>query len=164
MSAIVLHAPVITRPANVTAYTINDVVAGNAIVAPQVMANASLAANGFFTLTGIRVNTDLSTFQGLIRVHFWKASVTVAVDNAAFAYGGAAAVDEPNYQSYVDLLAFATEDATSTLATANGPDRLIKIIECDVTKSFYFAFEMKGGVSVAPASGQKFMPHFEGIQ
>lgn len=164
MAAIVLRAPVITRPANITAYSLNDVVAGNGVVVPQQMANASLAASGFVTLNGMVINTDQSTCQLMLRVHFWKASVTLAADNAAFVYGGVAGADETNYQGYLDMMAFGTEDAASTLATAISPDKSMKIIECATDKSFWFAFEAKGGVSVAPASGQKFMPRFELFQ
>lgn len=160
-------AVALTRPANVTAYTANGVGLANATaaaVASQI-AGFAASASGTALLAGISCNTNLSTCQYTVRLHFFKAQPTTAInDNATF---NILTADDANYHGWFDMPGFATRGASSTTAsTSVDATQIMKAMKSDGSNVLWVMFEIINGFNTpaAPASGQTFAWLFEVVQ
>lgn len=99
----------ITRPANTTAYTIGDIVAGNGILVP-----IAFSVQGAGEIIQVALETNLDTVTlGLFRVHFFTASFVTPADNAPFT---ALHANRAAYLGYTDLPTLVTDAAGSGAA------------------------------------------------
>lgn len=105
-------AQTVTRPANTTAYSVNDAI-GTATT--HVVQLDSALRTGVFTgyVTKAVLETSQAACVAQIRVHLFRSAPTAIVDNAALAI---LIADESNYLGFFDMPAFAQEGAGSTAA------------------------------------------------
>jgi len=144
----------IARPDNTTNYTAGDVIgvaksgtpadAGSAI---HTLSNAG-PSGGFVLIQSVSLVVGLSVVtsgMGGFRVHFYNASPTAILDNAAY---NLVSDDVSAYMGFVDLA--APQDLGSTLYTqADYLGKLIKLAAAST--SLYAQIETRNGFT--PASG-----------
>lgn len=105
-------AVTITRPSNATAYTAGDVIGdtnGSAIITLSSIGPSA----GYVLIQSVRLmigNTSVPSGMGAFRLHFYTASPTAIVDNAAF---DLVSGEVANYAGFVDLP--TPQDLGSTL-------------------------------------------------
>lgn len=109
----------ITRPADTTAYAINDVISSST-TAPAVqiidLATAGVEAGGSGYLVKLRALTNNKNWTGRLRLHLYRSAITPPNDNTPFALLWA---NRANRIGSIDLPAFNTADnATSDAANA----------------------------------------------
>jgi len=104
----------LTRPADTTAYAVNDVIS-NSTTAPTAiifdMATAGVEAGGSGYLVKLRALTNLKTWTGRLRIHLYKTVIVPGNDNSAF---GLLWANRANRIAYIDVPAFSTADATAS--------------------------------------------------
>lgn len=141
-------AVTVTRPSNTTAYTAGDVVgdtSGSAIITLS-----NIGPTGGFVLiqSASLVFSDTAVISGMgaYRLHFYNASPTAIVDNAAF---DLVSGERSSYVGYID---FATPvDFGSSLYTqVDFPGRLIQLASGSST--LFAELETKGAYTPASAS------------
>ena len=147
-----------TRPADTTAYAVNDVVSNStSTTTPMTLAAVGIinssggAAAGY--ITKVRLVTDNKAFTAQCRVWFFNStSITVAADNAAF---GPKWADRSARIGYVDLPTLAPEDSTaSDCAEATAADQRVPFTCATNVNTLYAVIETK--TASTPASGQLF--------
>lgn len=111
-----------TRPADTTAYAAGDVLApatGGGMVA---LANCANFNGGSGKITDVVIECNLATVTlGTFRVHFFNATHTTAVDNAAFItfHANAAA-----YQGTCDTTILVADNASAVAAVARNSGKI----------------------------------------
>ena len=138
-----------TRPADTTAYAINDVV-GPSAAAVQEFASAFRSNGNSGYVVRAQLFTDQSANVALFRLYLYSVTPSAIADNSPFTllYANAA-----NHIGYIDFPAMATEGAGSTAAVslwsgqiaalaAGGDDKIFGVL---VAKSVF-----------TPASAQQF--------
>lgn len=147
-------AVTITRPSNTTTYNAGDVIgvadsgtpanAGSAIITLPSIG----PSGGYILVQSVRLmigNTSAPAGMGAFRLHFYTASPTAILDNAAF---DLVSGEVSSYAGYVDLPAL--QDFGSILMTqADYPGTLIKLAAASTT--LFAELETRGGYQ--PASG-----------
>jgi hypothetical protein len=147
-------AVTITRPSNTTGYTAGDVIGiadsgtpANAGSAIHTLTNIG-PSGGWVLVQSVRLMIGLSAVtsgMGAFRLHFYTASPTAILDNAAF---NLASGEVASYAGYVDLP--TPQDFGSTLYTqADYPGTLIKL--ASASTSLFCELETRGAYT--PASG-----------
>jgi hypothetical protein len=146
-----------TRPANATAYAINQAVNTNVTTGTVItFANMSRLASSFSYIVAAKLATDLSTCTGQFRLHLYSANtMTIPVDGAAFQFKYA---DIGIYLGYIDFNQFQTEGAGTNLAAYAVDDAIRKAVLTDASSQVYGLLEAKGAIPTA--SGQNFAVSF----
>lgn len=157
MANVIILPTLLTRPADTNIYAVGDGIA--ALTATAVMQELPAfagAAGGTAFLVGMQVVTNMATCQGGIRVHFYNAlgvsAAGIIEDNAVYTLLTA---DQALYQGFIDLPAFNTEDASSTVAVAFDKGLSVPLTSEAGTNKVYFQFELKTG-AFTPTSAQTF--------
>lgn len=104
----------LTRPADTTAYAVNDVISSSTTAPDAIifdMANAGVEAGGSGYLVKLRALTNKKDWTGKLRIHLYKAAIIPPNDNSLFALLWA---NRANRISYIDVPAFTTADATTS--------------------------------------------------
>lgn len=141
-----------TRPADTTAYAVNDTVS-NSTSAPTLLTFTSIgrAAGGSGLIVKARLMTDQAACVAQFRLHlFVNNTPTVPNDNSAFTllYSNAAL-----RIGSIDMPALNTEGSGSTAANSMRDDLTLAFNLTD-TANIYVILETK--TAFTPASGQKF--------
>lgn len=141
-----------TRPADVTAYAVNDVVA-NSTSSPTLMeftgcANAN-AGQGY--IVKARLMTDQKTCTARFRLAFYHTAPTAINDNAAKTMLFA---NKDKLIGRIDLDATATEDATNSTGASVQSTTLLPYVLASGSTSIYCILSTLDAFT--PASGQQF--------
>jgi|SRR6478609_819462 len=143
----------LTRPADTTTYTANDVIANatsGAIMIPFAAISRINQGSGY--ITKIRCVTDQKACVARLRLHIFNVSNIAQQDNAAYALTYANFVSKIGV---VDLPPFSTEDATaSNCAEAMNADIRLAFKCAAASSALYVIAETRDGFS--PANAQKF--------
>jgi hypothetical protein len=143
-----------TRPANVTAYTIGDIVSNDvdaADLVPLTFANVCRRRGGG-VIRKVRLSTSKQDCVAALRLHLYRAAPTgLAGDNAAFQHKSENAV---SYLGSIDLAALSTAVGVSTTAETTKQDLNFPFTTADLETSLYGILEDRTGFT--PASGQTF--------
>lgn len=142
----------LTRPADTTAYAINDVVS-NSTTSPTVLtfSNVARVNAGSGYIVKARILTDQKANVAAFRLHLFHTSPTATNDNAAYPllYANAA-----NRIGYIDFPAMNTEDATTSTAANTLWTGQLHFVCASASRDIYGVLETK--TVFTPASGQKF--------
>lgn len=139
-----------TRPANTTAYAVNDVV-GPAVAAVQSFTLARVNAGSGYVVKG-KLMTDQAACVAQMRLHLFTAAPTAIADNSPFTLLYA---DAATYMGYLDFPALDDEGAGSTGAQATWVDQPFPFVAGAGTQIVYGVLVTK--TAFTPASGQKFL-------
>lgn len=139
------------RPADTTAYAINDAVA-NSTSAPTILtfANAGRVIGGSGYIVKAELCTDQAACVAAFRLHLFTASVTPYNDNAAYT---ALYANRASRVGYIDFPAVSQEGSGSTSAFALWIGQLLYVCDASAT-SLYGLLETK--TAFTPASAQNF--------
>lgn len=106
------------RPADVTAYTIGDLIANSTTggsVTPMTFADVAASSGGKGLIRAVKIDKT-GTATATVRAHFWSASPTTATgDNAAFA------PIKAGYLGYIDVILAAFSDGAVGLGLGEVP-------------------------------------------
>lgn len=145
----------LTRPANTTAYTANDVVSDSASASTLLdFANFARVNAGTGYITGARIVTDKKSITPRLRVHLYNASTpTVAADNAAWRDSYA---DDSKYIGWIDMPSMTTGADTTNSDTSKTLDFTMRLpFTCAAgTRSVFVLLETLDAFT--PASAEKF--------
>jgi hypothetical protein len=146
-----------TRPANATAYALNQSVNTNVTTGTVItFANMSRLASSVSYIVAAKLATDLSTCAGQFRLHLYSANtMTIPADGAAFQFKFA---DIGIYIGYIDFVTLQTEGAGTSLAAYAVDDAIRKAVLTDASSQVYGLLEAKGAIPTA--SGQNFAISF----
>jgi len=139
------------RPADTTAYAINDAVA-NSTSAPTILtfANAGRVIGGSGYIVKAELCTDQAACVAAFRLHLFTTSVTPCNDNAAYT---ALYANRASRVGYIDFPAVSQEGSGSTSAFALWLGQLLYVCDASAT-SLYGLLETK--TAFTPASAQNF--------
>jgi len=139
------------RPADTTAYAINDAVS-DSTSAPTILtfANAARANGGSGYIVKAELCTDQAACVAAFRLHLFTTIVTPYNDNAAYT---ALYANRASRVGYIDFPAVAQEGAGSTSAFALWLGQLLYVCDAAAT-SLYGLLETKS--IFTPASAQAF--------
>lgn len=142
-----------TRPADTTAYGINDVVSDStSATTMQEIANAGRVSGGSGYIVGIRIATDKKSITPQLRIHLFNTSgATLSVDNANWQDKYA---DVAKRIAYYDMPAMTTGADTTNSDMSRTVDMTMRIPYICTATSLYFVLETL--TAFTPASGQKF--------
>jgi hypothetical protein len=146
-----------TRPANATAYALNQSVNTNVTTGTVItFANMSRLASSVSYIVAAKLATDLSTCAGQFRLHLYSANtMTIPADGAAFQFKFS---DIGIYIGYIDFVTLQTEGAGTALAAYAVDDAIRKAVLTDASSQVYGLLEAKGAIPTA--SGQNFAISF----
>ena len=102
------------RPADTTAYAVNDVVSSSTSAPVAIifdLATAGVPAGGSGYLVKLRALTNNKNWTARLRIHLYKSAITPGNDNSAF---GLLWANRANRIGQIDLPAFNTADATAS--------------------------------------------------
>jgi len=146
---------VFTRPANVTAYTANDVVSNNATTTtPLLIQNIFRVASGSGYLSCIKLSTNLKSITPRFRVHLFNVNTaTVSADNASYKELYA---DVSKRVKYFDLPAMTTAvDTTNSDMSRAILDNINSLfVAASASRDLYAVLECLDAFT--PVSGQSF--------
>lgn len=145
----------LTRPADTTAYTANDVVSNATdTTTPLVLANFGRLAGASGYIVGAKLTTNLKSITPRFRVHLFNVNTaTVAADNAAYKEVYA---DISKRISSFDLAAMSTGADTTNSDMSRSMDMTLRIpfVLAAASTTAYAVLETLDGFT--PASGEKF--------
>lgn len=161
-------AAVLTRPANVIAYSQYDLIADSVSAAAATpFPNAVRAAGEGFRAERFRLRSNNPLAKGIsIRGHVWRLNPTLSVqDNAIFNTGGLDTLGVADITGHVGAF-----DVTLTYAGAAGAQGIgvplvgpaITIVPSTGT-TLYVVYELRTVTGYTPLSGETFSGTFEGI-
>ena len=140
------------RPADTTAYAVNDAVS-NSTSAPTVLTFTNLARanakSGY--LVKARLITDQKANVAQFRLHLFHTTTTAINDNAAYALLYA---NKDKAVGYIDFNSMTTEDATASDAAFSMWTGQLHFVCDSASRTLYGLLETK--TAFTPASGQKF--------
>lgn len=139
----------VTRPANATPYSVNDVI-GTAVTGVLDLASSFRAVGGSGYIVKVKLHTDQAANIAQFRVHLFNVAPTAIADNAPFALLYA---DEAKYVGFIDIPAVAQEGAGSTAAVGVWAGQLAANADAAGT-SIFAVIETK--TAFTPNSGQQF--------
>lgn len=152
----------ITRPADITAYSVNDVIS-NSTSAPTVLTFSNCAAEaegfGYITKACLFVDSATALLGMVVRLHLYHTSPSAINDNAAFTLLYANAV---NRIGFIDFPALTTGGSGSDSAAALWVD-IPLLFNCARGSKNLYGVPMVLTAGAAPASGQK-LKFFLGIE
>lgn len=145
-----LSAVEFVRPADVTAYSLNDAIS-DSTTAPTVLTftNASRAAGGSGYVVRARLMTDQSANVAAYRLHLFRATATAINDNAAYTN---LIANRANYLGYIDFPAATTEGTGSDSANSQNLDTRLAFVATGT--SLFGLLQTK--TAFTPASGQRY--------
>lgn len=140
-----------TRPANTTAYAVNDIVSDGFM---QVIKPSARIIGGTGYITGFKLVTD-KVITARFRVHFGKSIdfFTTLTDNVANNQSFGDLVD-PNYLGYVDLAALSSGVNTTSSFIMDNTQRF-PYASTNSNIELYFVLETLDAFT--PSSGQEFI-------
>jgi len=104
----------LARPADTTAYAVNDVISSSTSAPTAVifdLATAGVPAGGSGYLVKLRALTNKKDWTARLRIHLYKSAITPGNDNSAF---GILWANRANRIGSIDLPAFNTADTTAS--------------------------------------------------
>ena len=142
----------LTRPADTTAYAVNDAVS-NSTSDPTVLTFTNLARanakSGY--IVKARLMTDQKTNTAQFRLHLYHTAPTAINDNSAQALLYA---NKDKAVGYIDFNAMTTEDATASDAAFSLWIGQLHFVCASASRTLYGLLETK--TAFTPASAQKF--------
>ena len=162
-----------TRPSDISAYTIGDVIAATVSLTSTTPLRGlalALAPGEPFRLAGWSLATNKTDFLATVRVHLYSVPDTAAAPNSGTALVGD---NVPMVQTYNNLAVRLGQFDLPALALQHAAgDNLVfasRFEDLDIVLSpasntggyaeavkVYYRYEIVGGSSITPASGQKF--------